>query len=345
MAIPASVTAPSIHGAWANRLQQICWYEMYGLWVRSDFPLPFAPAQPPPTAAPDVVVARAAAGRSLPPPDGPLIARTPCLEHGVDTTVHRGPGGTWIWQFDAGTFHFRSKDGRVDVYPDPGADERSIGVALAWLVMTQLINERGVLSLHSSAVMTDYGVAAFLGPGGYGKSTMTAYFVRRGALFQADDVLIVRPERHAVCTVPSPPYMKLWPESIEGTLDLSDNFPSLQPVYGKKLLAAEGRYGVAREVMPIRGIYVLNRYVPSAEIGEGIEIRPLDPRDGLTSLLTHLSGGFCLYPGEIAGFLPILARLGTQAPVCVLRYPTGFAHQARVYEAVMADLAAKEAGR
>src|SRR4051812_32307484 len=106
------------------------WYRMYGLIVRSDFVLPLAERPDLVHLSPDVIIARGELGQAAPEPDGPMIAARRCPEHGFDTTVHRSARGTWIWNFDSGTYRIQANRGLIDVYPDPTASEQSIQIAL-----------------------------------------------------------------------------------------------------------------------------------------------------------------------------------------------------------------------
>jgi hypothetical protein len=56
-------------------------------------------------------------------------------------------------------------------------------------------------------------------------------------------------------------------------------------------------------------------------------------------LLAQISHGAHLEPAEVARFLPVYSHLLAQAPVRVLSYPYGFAHQEAVCERIMSDLA------
>jgi serine kinase of HPr protein (carbohydrate metabolism regulator) len=58
-----------------------------------------------------------------------------------------------------------------------------------------LLQQRGRLVLHASAVTVDLGVVAFMGGPGWGKSTMAAAMYARGHSIVADDVTAVRADK------------------------------------------------------------------------------------------------------------------------------------------------------
>jgi hypothetical protein len=319
-------------------------YQLYGLRVCTDLRLPFASIEVRDDAA-DVVVEQAPLGRMPPEPDGPLVASTPCNVHGVDMRAHRGPGGAWIWHRAIGLFYISPGERRVDIYPEADADQRVIGLLLAGQIAVFVLHQRGVPTLHASAVVTKHGAAAFLGPRGQGKSTMAASFLRRGATLLTDDVLPLSCRDGSVYGSPGLPLMKLWPEAAECTLSLTQQLPTMMAGYEKRLLALDGRpfaqFALAKHAVPVRGLYVLERYDPAVVGDTDVTIHRVPGPEGVAALLQHISAGAFLRPDEIGRFLPLYARAVAQASVCVLRYPSGFEYQEMVCERILDDLRRK----
>src|SRR5581483_7212251 len=162
--------------------------------------------------------------------------------------------------------------------------------------------------------------------------------LRRGATLLTDDALPLRCLPDGVCGGPGLPLMKVWQETAEHALGLAEALPDLTAAYEKKLLALDGRYAVATTPVPLRAIYVLDRYDPLARSDASPAIRRLSWRESATCLIAQTSYGAFLRPAEAARLLPLYARLVAQAPVRVLSYPTGFAHQEAVCARIMADL-------
>ena len=322
---------------------QPLWYSMYGRHVRSDIPLPLRTAPSTAGVTPAWDFRLAVRGEHAPQPDGPRVAETrcpaPCHDGRVAARVHRSRAEAWFWVDGLGTAHVRPGTGRVDVYATDSADERALGLLLAGQASVFLLHQSGTPTLHASAVATEHGVAAFVGPKGQGKSTMAASFLRRAATLLTDDVLALQATDGVVKGVPGPALMKVWEATARHTLDLSDELPNVMDGLTKKLLSLEGRYPSAEAAIPLRALYVLNRYDPAATGDTSVGIRALTSREGLAVLLAQISHGAFLEPAEVARFLPIYARLLAQAPVRVLSYPHGFAHQEAVYARIMSDLA------
>jgi hypothetical protein len=263
----------------------------------------------------------------------------PCHDNRVVARVHRGRADAWFWFDSLGTSHVRPGAGTVDVYTADSADERALGLLLAGQVSVFLLHQSGTPTLHASAVATEHGAAAFFGPKGRGKSTMAASFLRRAATLLTDDVLALQVRDGVVEGVPGPALMKVWSATARHTLELSDELPNLMAGLDKKLLSLDGRYPLAVSAIPLRALYVLNRYDPDAAGSTSVSLRTLTSREGLAVLFAQISHGAHLEPAEVARFLPVYSRLLAQAPVRVLSYPDGFAQQEAVCERIMSDLA------
>lgn len=314
------------------------WYSLYGLRVQSDVALPAAvPLAEAQHSTPDVVFRRVDSG--VPPaPAGPPVASIECLVHGTEMIEYRGPDGTWIWLQSIGTFHVTPDLREVECYPLDGVEELTLALALTGPLVLFVRHQLGYPSLHASAIATERGAVAFLGRRGRGKSTMAASFVRCGSALLTDDALplLVRPD--GIYGVPGPPFMKVWNETARHTLGVSDELPNLAETVDKKLLALQGRYETATSPLPLHRIYVLDRYEPEATAGTDTSVRSLSAREGLFVLLAYTSLRDYLLPPDDAAVLPLFALLSSRVGVRVLSYPSGFAHQDAVHEAVLRDL-------
>ena len=327
----------AFHTADGPRRIEPLWYRIYALTVRSDVPLLTASPLPPDQTAPDVVIQRHE--RSVPPaPDGPAVAWMPCPVHGKDMMVYRGPGGAWIWQRATGTFHVGPDARHVDVYPDGQIDERALALALTGPVLLFARHKLGYPSLHASAIVTARGAVAFLGASGQGKSTMVASFLRIGAALLTDDALPLQPRDDGVHGVPGPPFMKVWRETTQHTLDLADELPNLKVDLEKKLLSLDGRYASAETPARLLAVYVLNRYDPGVVGGTDVTIRGMSRRESIVALLTHTFNRSYMLPAEEASFLPLYTRLATEVPVRTIMYPGGFEYQDAVRARILEDV-------
>lgn len=94
---------------------------------------------------------------------------------------------------DVGRFLVRDTS-TIDIDPDPGFDQRLIGLPLLGPVLSLLAHRRGKLVLHGSAVMIDGRAHVFLGDKGDGKSTTALALVKEGYPLISDDVIVLQPD-------------------------------------------------------------------------------------------------------------------------------------------------------
>src|SRR5262245_57475467 len=65
--------------------------------------------------------------------------------------------------------------------------EEDIRVFLLGSVLGALMHQRNILTLHASAIRCSRGAVLFMGPSGYGKSTLAGSMLQRGYSMIADD--------------------------------------------------------------------------------------------------------------------------------------------------------------
>ncbi|HST09037.1 MAG TPA: hypothetical protein VLL05_01565, partial [Terriglobales bacterium] len=96
-----------------------------------------------------------------------------------------------------GVARYRSKKGSASGFSRwPVRPPRRFAFSSSVSSMSALLYQRGLLPLHGSAVVTQWGAMMFVGPQGSGKSTLAAEFHRCGYRLLSDDVCAVesRPE-------------------------------------------------------------------------------------------------------------------------------------------------------
>jgi len=172
-----------------------CTLSLFGLAVRSELSLPFAPT-----------------GGDGSEPD--VTVRMGALSH-VRGGMRRGSGGAIEFEA-AGTGRFQIRDGReIVIDPAPGASERNLRVFLLGSAFGALLHQRGLLPLHANAVLLDGQAIAFMGRSGAGKSTLAAWFQDRGHAVLADDVCAVTMEGASPQALPGVPRLRLWRDALE----------------------------------------------------------------------------------------------------------------------------------
>lgn len=267
--------------------------------------------------------------------------RCGCAQHNgaVVLRIHREDGHSWVWRDSVGTCHV-SPDGRTVSFisdPDVAVDQRLLGFFLAGLVATFALHQRGLACLHASAIRTDCGAIAFLGPKGQGKSTMAAGFLKGGATLLTDDILPLQASDDGVYGLPGVPIMKLWDESVEHALSVDDKLPNIHDLLEKKLFTLDERFAFATHPSRLQAMYILDRFDPAERGNADITIRRVSQREGLIALVAQASLQPYVSATDIATLLPVLAKVASQAPLRVVNYPNGFAHQATVQQHILED--------
>ena len=100
---------------------------------------------------------------------------------------HEGEG--WLIKAE-GIADFEVSGGRqIRVWPAVGATQKDIEIFLFGPAWATLCQQRGMLPLHASAIVTKRGITAFAGHSGAGKSTIAALMGSLGYELVTDDIL------------------------------------------------------------------------------------------------------------------------------------------------------------
>lgn len=295
-------------------------YRLSGLCVTSeDVPLDrYAPAAA--TQAGASVVLRVS---HAPPPDNRTTHEIE-LEGFCVIAFGTTPSG-WLLTTDELATFVVSEDGS-DVVCHPGADCDATHIASMFVdrVIPHLVDARGAMALHASAVtFGDHGTAAFLGEPGAGKSTLSAALCPPGRYLCDDCAALDVGE--AVFLHPSYAFARLNEDAAQ-SLGATDDIHTL-PTRAHKWRAAREPI---HERQPLSALYVLDR----GEIG----ITPLTQRDAIVELARHL---YRIDPTDrtrLLRELDRLAELTSLVPVRRLRYPHRFDALPDVAATILADL-------
>ena len=185
-------------------------YMAYGLHFRSALTLPFRPLPGPPAGEADVTVRF-----------GPTPAALPCpLDTHTMKPIERGI----LWEAAPGAFlihvpglaRYYVTDGRDIMVEPSGSSDHDVRVFLTGTVIAGLLQQRGLLTFHASAVATGTGAVLFAGGSGMGKSSLLAALIERGYAALSDDVAAVKGGHDGPPTaLPAFPRTRLWADALD----------------------------------------------------------------------------------------------------------------------------------
>jgi hypothetical protein len=252
-------------------------FSLYGLTVESEVPLPAPSAGAEPA---DVTIRFGSVPRSL---DAPRISRAELDVDDRSVLLRAGRVGRFL-------VHDASE---VIVDPTPGTETPWILHNLLAGVMAVVLQGRGVLTLHASAVRVGDAAVVFAGESGAGKSTLAAYLATFGDVVQSDGFVAIVNTRTTPTVLAGPVMQKLWPDSAEW-LGHDPAHPRVAPATTKYLIAQPPT--TVRESVPLARIYVLDSsFTESSGRSQG--------RRRFNDLAGHLFMPHLGWAGEQAGML------------------------------------------
>lgn len=214
----------------------------------------------------DVEIRRA----DLPAIPAELADRTGLAVRAGEDSVH------FIWP-QCGQFVVRS--GRYICYaPMPGIAEEALAAPLLGVVLGTLLHQRGLHTLHASAVVIDGRAVAFVGEKGAGKSTTAAALHERGHSLVTDDVLALDfPKTGAAMVRPAFPRVKLWPDTLQMLGRDPASLARVTRNIDKRVHAPER---CCRRAVPLSRIYLL-------QDGPEVSETQLSEREAFFELMSH----------------------------------------------------------
>ena len=184
----------------------------------------------------------------------------------------------FYWQFSG---KYLLKGGKeIIIEPLPEVDSNHIiGIPLRAAVMGMLLQQRGHLILHASAIKIGHEACVFLGCKGQGKSTMAATLYNRGNQSLADDIAAVTFNSDGEAILLSGfPQIKLWPDSVTAALGNEDpsSLPEVYPNAAKRACPTFDNFHP--QSLPLKRIYILGS-------AEQPEIKPMSVQEAIKHLV------------------------------------------------------------
>ena len=218
------------------------WGTAFGLRVRADWPLPELPAVEPGAAELEFVQ------RAVPD------ALPDAVERGIR---YDAAPGRLLLRVDEVARFLAVEGRRIEVQPVPGVEASDVRAFLLTVPLGAVLQQRGDLVLHGSAVLVEGEAVVFLGRSGMGKSTLAGALARRGFPVLSDDLSVLRPGPDGRFWVqPGIPHLKLWRDSLEALAIDETGLARVRPSIEKRLFPLGERF--CRAAKPLRRVFVLN---------------------------------------------------------------------------------------
>ena len=274
-------------------------YTAYGLEFRSEIAVPFRPVTP--TREPDVTVRIGPVPKTL---NATGHARCPW----------QAVPGAYLLDLD-GVARYLVLEGREIVVEPTGGDEADLRTFLLGSVLAACLQQRGILTLHASAVETEAGAVLFAGTSGAGKSTLLAALVDRGYRMLSDDVTgVVLDAGGRPAALPAFPAVRLWMDAVE-TLDWRARIGARVREGLEKFAAPVERF--CPSPLPVRTIFTLQSHNRNT-----IEIESVPAGAAFELLLTYTYRKRYVHAiGGQSEHFRIVTALARQTPLSQLTRP------------------------
>ena len=279
-------------------------YTAYGLGIRSEISLPLLSASP--VGEPDLCIRIGAVPEAL----------------GAPRTGRRhweAAPGRFFLEVE-GVARYLVRDGRQIVVERAMDDDAAVIAFLLGSALAACLQQRGMLTLHASAMATDGGAVLFAGHSGLGKSTLLAALVDRGYAMMSDDVTgIVVDEGGQSLALPAFPRLRLWADAVEALgWEGRTQGPVREGV--EKYFVPVERNGEAP--LAVRMVFVLTNHNR-----DGVEMETLPAAGAFERLTTRTyRKRYARALGRGLEHFRALAALAGRAPVVRLAKPVGGGH-------------------
>ena len=239
-----------------------------------------------------------------------------CLREGPD------------WQMSATAFlfivegiaRFLISHGDTIVFQsEPGHDPGDVNLYLLGTCLAVLLQQRGSLVLHASAIVVDDCAVLFCGQSGAGKSTMAALMCQEGYSLLNDDTCSLTRNDSGQYTVRADGRMlKLWSTSLEHCTDAGQTGPQVRLRTDKFYVRPKGSDARPKRV---GAVYLL----VDGDPGEAPSVERLSSLQGTVALRKNAFRDALVEAMDLEGsYFAACAALQRDAGIYLLRRPKNF---------------------
>ncbi len=244
--------------------------------------------------------------------DGTLLGADLLYEE-VHARLFQHADGHRIVVDDTGEFDLSRDRRSVAICPKAGSWPDFVRAHFTGRVLATALYLDGMLPLHGSSVATGEGVAGFLAPKGFGKSTLALALARAGAWLLSDDTLPLE-----IGTG------RAWP-GLHGLRVHEDSLAAvgmagahMKTREGKHVITEVGTERLFLRPMPVSALYLLVPVEPGATATERFA---MPPALAAISVVAHVKIGRMLGPAEAPTMLARSADIVQRVKVYQLTVP------------------------
>ena len=308
-------------------------YHLYGLRLRSEWPLPYPRTHGPCLA--EVGLVRGASSRFSHAVKEARIS----TNHEVGPRCVRLADGQTYLQWSGRCEFLVSADGLVVMArPLRRSSPEAFHTYLLGQALSFALIKQGFDPLHATVVAIGGVAVAFLGESGYGKSTLAAAFVRAGHGLLTDDLLVLSDQGHGLAAHPGPPRIKLFPEIARAVLGPKVRGIAITKMTRKVVIPLEEDQRVGFAV-PLKIIYVLGKPAPSGREPETVTIRRLSQRQACIALTRNTFNTVLTDSERLIRQFAFATNVASSVPVKLLTYPRALDFLPTIRQAILADMA------
>ena len=242
---------------------------------------------------------------------------SPCLAEGPDWQSN--PASFLLTVHGVARFLI-TRGTSIRFQPSPSHDPGDLALYLLGTCLAILLQQRGSLVLHASAVAVGTRAALFCGPSGAGKSTMAALLCQQGYSLLNDDTcnLTLTPAGHYTLR-PDGRMLKLWSRSLAHCATPAQQGPAVRAATDKFYVRPTYSDAQPRR---LAAIYLLVDAPP----GESPSIQRLSPMQAMVELRQNAYRSTLIEAMHLeSGYFAACAALQQDAGVYVLKRPKSFA--------------------
>ena len=240
----------------------------------------------------------------------------------------------WLRFPDLADFLLQPDLRHILVAQNAAADDNTLEHLLVDQVLPRYLAHCAQLLVHASAVTISGRHALFIGPSGWGKSTLAGLLQQCGHTVHSDDCVQIHTTNGRHVALPTYPSLRLFSDSLEALYpDEQDTSPVSS--YSEKLRVPFSLPAGAQHAPPVDALYLLGN---PADGGETVQICPSSPAQTCQALIGH---SFRLDLSDRNGNAAHFARCAAvvnAVPAFRLDYPRDFSQSSALVEAITQHL-------